>query len=348
MATILTIGDPHFKQRGSLRYAKMSEDIIVHANNIKPNAIVILGDTLHTHEIAHVTPFNMAYHMINQLRKIAFTIVIVGNHDYRNNNCYLSGDHFFNPLKEWDNVVVIDKVIELTIGKYKFGFCPYVYPGLFMKALSTKFTDKTLNECKAIFAHQEIQGVQMGAIKSEHGDVWGENLPLLISGHIHEFQLLQSNMIYAGTPIQHNFGDGTDKGIYVYTFTDDNYTMKKLQLKVPLKKIFRVTIEELRELSVPENIEAKIIVMATPEQYRAVEKEGIIQYFRDNGVTVIHEDTTIKQLVPEINSNKPFLEILYDKIKHDDCLIGAYKEIFGSKSIGSSTAPRRLVIIKKK
>lgn len=347
MARILTIGDPHFKKRGASRYDKMSDEIILQAKRENPDAIVILGDTLHTHENAHQLPYNMACKMIKELSKISPTILLIGNHDYSRNTEYLSENHFFNPLKEWDNVIVVDKPVDVKIGRYIFAFCPYVYPGLFMKALFTYFDNTTLTGCKAVFGHQEIRDVQMGPIKSKIGDIWEDTLPLLITGHIHEFNMLKNNVVYVGTPIQHNFGDGTDKGIYLFEFTDDNYSMKKLEINVPLKRIYRLSVDKLRELSIPENIEAKIIVTDTPERYHMAEKEGLISHFRNYGCVVIHEDTTLSQQMYSISISKPFLHILYDKIKHDDCLIDVYTDIFGSKK-SDTIKNKRIVILRKK
>ena len=351
MARVLTIGDPHFKQRGIYRYIKMSEEIVARAKELKPDAVVVLGDTLHTHESTHQTPYDMACKMIMKLSEICPTIVLIGNHDYQSNQEYLSDKHFFNPLKQWNNVTIVDTAVEIQIGKYIFGACPYVYPGLFKKALFTHFTTDSLLKCRAVFGHQEMKDVQLGPIKSEIGDVWEDEMPLLITGHIHEFCILKTNIIYTGTPIQHNFGDGTDKGIYLFEFEDNNYQMKKIKLDVPMKRIFRVTLSELRELEIPDNTEAKIIVTVTPEQYSMAEKEGLIQYFRDNGATVIHEDTTLKQFAPEMCGSKPFLDILYDKIKHDKCLTDVYTNIFSCSvkpDVKPDVKPARKIVIKRK
>lgn len=328
MATVLTIGDPHFKSRGISRYQSMSDEIIKHATYVRPDAIVILGDTLHTHESANQKPFNMACNMIRELSRISLTIVLIGNHDYKNNTAYLSDEHFFNPLKHWDNVIIVDKAMDIQIGKYTFAACPYVYPGRFMEALSTHFTEDTLRQCRAVFGHQEIRNVQMGSIKSEIGDIWEDDLPLLITGHIHEYCDLKHNVIYTGTPIQHCYGDGTDKGIYVFTFSDTNFEMQQIVLDVPMKRIYKVTIDEFEALELDANVEAKIIVQCTPEEYRSAEKSGLIQWFRDQGATVIHEDTTKRTSIPSVSPSKPFLEIVYDQIKQDKQLVDVYADIF--------------------
>src|SRR3990167_8585191 len=41
-----------------------------------------------------------------------------------------------------------------------------------------------------IFCHQEFNGCNMGMVVSTKGDVWSDKYPLIIAGHIHEYQTL--------------------------------------------------------------------------------------------------------------------------------------------------------------
>ena len=58
------------------------EKIINLATEKKPDLIVIAGDILHTHERLHTLPLNKAYEFIDNMRLIAKTYVLIGNHDY--------------------------------------------------------------------------------------------------------------------------------------------------------------------------------------------------------------------------------------------------------------------------
>lgn len=325
---ILLIGDPHFKEKGIKRYKQMSEDICKYAYEKKPHLIVILGDTLHKHESAHEAAFNMAYDMIIELSRAHEVVLLIGNHDYCNNQQFLTDKHFFNPLKKIANITVVDKPTHIEKLGFSFGFCPYVYPGRFHEALSTYFTAEKLREQDIIFAHQEILGVQMGSIKSEIGDPWPSDYPFLICGHIHEYNELQDNVIYVGTPIQHNFGDGSNKGIYLLHLDEESYEFERLQLNVPLKKVIRTTADKVKNLKVPENAEVKVVISCTISEYSKLERLGIIEDLENRNVVVVHEDSSIQTFSVEEDVSETFLESLKKKISHDEDLLSRYNTIF--------------------
>ena len=39
-------------------------------------------------------------------------LLLVGNHDYINNQQFLTNNHWMNAMKDWNNVTIIDKVIK--------------------------------------------------------------------------------------------------------------------------------------------------------------------------------------------------------------------------------------------
>ena len=77
---VLCIGDPHFQVDNIPEVDLFTEKILNLAKEKLPQLIVILGDTLHTHERLHTIPFNKANDLIYQLSTIALTYVLVGNH----------------------------------------------------------------------------------------------------------------------------------------------------------------------------------------------------------------------------------------------------------------------------
>ena len=151
--SILCIGDPHFKVSNIDEVNIFIERITKLTEDIKPDAIIMMGDLLDTHEKIHSIPLNKAYEFIDKLRKISITYCIVGNHDYYNNSQFLTENHWLNGMKEWKNVVIVDKVILQEINGYKYILCPYVYPGRFKEAMET--LDVDLNEVDCFnFPHQ--------------------------------------------------------------------------------------------------------------------------------------------------------------------------------------------------
>ena len=51
--------------------------------------------------------------------------------------CFLDSEsHWLNGMKKWENVVIVDKVIEYKQSEFKFIFLPYVQPQRFEEALT--------------------------------------------------------------------------------------------------------------------------------------------------------------------------------------------------------------------
>lgn len=211
MNKILVIGDPHFKVSNVHDTLLMSKNIILIAHDKKPDIIVVLGDLLDRHEAINMTPLVNAIDFLHQLQDIAPLYVLIGNHDRKNNQDFLSKEHPFTAVKYWNNTIVVDQCHTTVVKNIKLTFVPYVPPGQFQKALDTiDWQDSHL-----IFTHQEFKGCKMGAITSSHGDEWATTNPYIISGHIHDYQMLQNNILYVGTPIQHKFGENENKFIFL-------------------------------------------------------------------------------------------------------------------------------------
>lgn len=201
--TILFITDIHIK-------FKNLDDITVLENKIKSMDgllfIVIGGDVLDTHERLHTQLLNRAYKFIETCSDKALTFVLVGNHDYINNQQFLSDAHWMNALKKWDSVIVVDTLVSI-LNEFTGLRClcvPFVPPGRFLDALQLF---PGWEQSNIIFAHQEIKGCKMGVIKSTEGDEWKESYPFLISGHIHDRQFLGKNVFYPGSTINHACND---------------------------------------------------------------------------------------------------------------------------------------------
>jgi hypothetical protein len=92
----------------------------------------------------------------------------------------------------------------------------------------------------------------MGRLKSEAGDPWADTpafdrSPFVVSGHIHDYQRLGENILYVGTPVQVNYGEGVKKGICLINYDHEN-RIKELQwfpIRVPRKIVKTVPLESL-------------------------------------------------------------------------------------------------------
>lgn len=256
--TCLAIGDPHFQVTNVRECELLIQRVELLIRTMKPTFVVVLGDTLHTHEKIHVSPLNVVYKFFTMLSELVQTFVLIGNHDMINHSQFLTDQHCFNAFKRWPNLTIVDQVHVARIGGRKFVFCPYVPPGRFVEALDTVkqrsyrledpvmltsmpsfirsqlqlsssdpttstlpvYEQESWQDADCVFCHQEFYGCRFNPIQtSTEGDVWPETNPFVIAGHIHDEQKLQSNVYYTGSSMQHGFAETTNKVVVLATFT---------------------------------------------------------------------------------------------------------------------------------
>jgi hypothetical protein len=217
---ILCIGDPHFKADNQLETDLLESQLHARIVEIQPEIVVVLGDILHTNEKLNLHIQKRAINFLRMLKTVSpYLYILIGNHDRPNNNVFLTDDHPFTSLKEWgERVRVVDTPLVAEHYGATLAFVPYVPPGRFEEALKIGGLEPPYSNITCIFAHQEFKGCKMSAITSTEGDEYPLHYPMCISGHIHDFDQLQSNLIYTGTPIQHTCSDRGDKTVSLCTF----------------------------------------------------------------------------------------------------------------------------------
>lgn len=290
-ARIIAIGDPHFKVDNIKEVELFIDKIELLAKKEEPDAIICLGDLLHTHERVHTLAMNKAVEFIRRMSAIAPMFVLVGNHDYIQNQQFLTDNHWMNGLKEWDDVVIVDRVVHREINGHNFIFVPYVPPGRFVEALDTSRSEWKSN-IKCIFAHQEFYGCKMGALISEDGDKWCEEWPDVISGHVHERQTPQPNVYYTGSSLQHAFGESDTSTVAILTFDDEpGYELNEIDLGLPRKKIVHMDMDKLEssktcDLS-SEKDHIKITVEGDYNEFKAFKKTVKYRDLVKSGVKIV-------------------------------------------------------------
>jgi len=290
---VLTIGDPHFKVGNVPESDDMTNKLVTLAKERNPKFIVVLGDILHRHEKIHVSPLMRAEKLIRLLSEIAPTFVIVGNHDRPNNSTYMTDEHPFNAMKLWQNTYIVDeKVLDANIGGYRFLFVPYVFPGRFEETLNhqEKGAKEPYNKTIAIFCHQEFYGAKMGAIKSQAGDPWPLTNPLVVSGHVHDYDKLQPNLIYVGTPMQHAFGDKDNKAVSIYTFsTDKPWKEERVDLGLTKRVIVYLTPEKIHTYDPPIDKMVKIVIKGDEASLKSISKLEKIKEWKKLGIKISYK-----------------------------------------------------------
>lgn len=262
----LVIGDPHFRE-GCVRemeiFTEQCLDIVrEHLSEIE--FVVVLGDIMDRHGILHQKPFHQSCKFLLDLAALKKTYCLIGNHDFDIPSKYLPENHPYKVLV-WNkipNLVVVEKpMIEKNIL-----LCPYVPPGDFSRAVFEALGRQPCPETPAwealtergvgaVFAHQEFLGCQMGRLKSDTGDPWsmepfGKH-PFVVSGHIHDHQWVGENILYTGTPIQVNYGEGQKKGVCLLDiqFADSGLPISHsetwLEIRMPRKIVKSLALEDL-------------------------------------------------------------------------------------------------------
>ncbi|CAH6420361.1 DNA repair exonuclease [uncultured virus] len=334
----LVVGDPHFKVANVRETDAMVEAIIRVANQRRPDIIVVLGDILDRHETIHVSPLTRAVKFLGRLMEIAPTYVLIGNHDLKNNRQFLSDEHPFVALKYWnkDRMIIVDTTTTVTIKGQKLVFVPYVPPGRFVEALDY---NPGWQDAICIFGHQEFRGAQMGAIISTEGDEWPLTYPYVVTGHIHDYQELQVNILYTGTPIQHAFGDRHDKTISYFEFQSSTERLHdRIDLELPRKQIARITCAEVSTYVPQANCELKIIIRGTSGEIKAIMKHPNIDVWKRAGYKIVYKDLPAGEtLETNPDENRPiiskaplrFSTVLYNTIRTNPRLGTLYNRIFG-------------------
>lgn len=363
MPSALLIGDPHFRPGNVSIIEKFVDKAEMIASKLCPTFIVILGDILHTHEKVYTEAYNRACDFIERMSEIAPTFVLIGNHDYISNSQFLSDKHPFNPLKKWDNVTIVDHVVEAKINKRYFIFVPYVPPGRLVEALDEK-CEKDWHKATCIFAHQEFHGAKMGAFQSEIGDKWDGNWPLVFSGHIHETQKVGDNIFYTGSAIQHAFGDTPNKTLAHVYFTKNKGLIRtpdhfrgetiyqnkyvcfyeKVPLELPKKQTIHMPLSEVNDFNTDEKSEDKIrlVVTGDVEHFKAFKKSRKSLELQKKGVKVVfyHPKSSRKtnqEVAKLVGKNKQsyhqILKAIIDK-EHTG-VKDAYVELFGEMTLSA-------------
>lgn len=348
LVSILVIGDTHFKPKNYEEGEELIERCVEVAANLKPSKIVLLGDILDTHEIAKNGPWKQACRFIDELSQITEVYVIMGNHDLINQKQFLTDNHFFNPLKKWPNVFIVDTPISVDIGNQRsIVLCPYVFPGRFEEALDCMINLGGCDEdydwrtdAICVFCHQEIEGVEYGGKISTKGDRWSEEYPPLICGHIHTPYQIGENVFYPGSSRQVDSNENPDKKIWNITFDDENkIEIDKIDLGLKGIKEILLEYENLEDFDfgLAKKYHIKLKLRGLPEQFKIFRKSKIHAKMMLYGIKIsfdpIRDDNesygcqTAKE-VPVFSNI--FAEIVSQKSEN---VQDAYNELFGIETV---------------
>lgn len=333
---VLCIGDPHFKTNNIIDVECFHKEILKVTAQNSIDLIIILGDILHTHAKIHITPLNKAYEFIDDLRKICQVIILVGNHDMINHSQFLTTNHWMNSLKEWENIIIADKVIHYKPIKnnkeYHIVCVPYVQPGRFIEALNT---DKKNDWKKAdlVCAHQEFKGCSMNSIESSSGDDWKSDYPFIVSGHIHDYQWLhgkcfqKGTIFYPGSGFQHAFGESSQRCVPLIDMNTKIIT--EFILNMPKKHTITIELNQIPELTIDNKDNTKLVIRCSDTEFKVFKQSEQFNKLIKKGVKISHKTTSEIELTEQ--DKMSFEELLYQKCNQNIFTLSDFFHIFKEK-----------------
>ena len=306
---ILAIGDLHYKSTNTPIMPQVEQSLIDLAKEHSPDKIVLLGDILDRHETVHTDHLNAAMDFIIRLSAIAVTYVLIGNHDLSSNRVFLEDRHALNGLKGRANIKIIDSPLK----EDGCLFVPYVPNGRFLEAIGDLHSDVSV-----VFCHQEFKGAAFGNMRSESPDEWAFDAPLVISGHIHERQELQPNLVYAGTPFQQAFGESVDKTVCLLEVSKEGIELQHVRTNVPKRITLEITIDEVSGLEINPNdlyrIQVKCPTASSWQAFRKTKEYKKLLAMNIKVMPVTDKPAADKHT---LTSRKSYLQVLQELVNQE-------------------------------
>lgn len=370
--SILIIGDIHIKTNNERQTNILMLDIIeiIHNNNIA--FVVILGDTLDNHgkiDMECLCRAGDLFEMIISTGKHLF--VLIGNHDRKNNKDFMTNRHPFRGWSKHPGITIIERThvfdfpvenlfkdendissSNINAGNMKFCFVPYVPNDMYMDAL--KNANVTIEEITMFFSHQEFDGCKINKLSNAKCDVWNPEWPLNISGHIHDYEIVQGNLIYLGTPYQQTYADSPDKGVWLLdlksAFTkciDENgnsvisqtgeFKLSKKDLRIPQKVIWKVHYNDLQNIVLDEKLDIRLDIYGPTALVREIMNRPDMKAKFANIVKKYKEETKDDKkrsgVISRSKGDFHFLNAYLTKLTTDPRMLGVHMSLFPQSNI---------------
>lgn len=274
------------------------------------------GDTFHRRSILDVTTFNCVHKVLFSfyLHKIK-QIILSGNHDNASNSDNTQSS--IETFSSFAQVLVKPECIPITHGDEHIRLC--CLPWTKSKTSSIDFINTCLKSKDAtniLVAHLGISGASLGSgyIMSDDytlSELKADKWKYVLLGHYHHPQVLYENTIYAGSPLQNDFGDYGQHGFWIVD-TSRRWDLQLVPLNypqfltIPSDSLKNYTEEELefnyiRIQTTTKNIEeVQKKVEKIGDVRIEVEKEYVKNVRSDISVSMKQEDI-IKSYVKENN-----------------------------------------------
>lgn len=320
-------------KRDNIPEAEKMFEAILRTVTPELDLVVVMGDTLDRFGDIKTEPLRKAVGFLDALSRKVRTVLLIGNHDLPHKDCYPKDRHPFTALHHWgERMTVVDEAKLLEIEGYRLAFAPYVEPGKLLPMLDREIPNWKTST--AVFGHHELRGCSLGALKSHDGDIWEHDFPLAVMGHIHDYERLQENVIYVGTPMQHGYGDHPHKTVSTFTFREGHpWEEERIPLGLPRYEIVHIEASEVEYYQPPADCKLKICISGTPASNQATRKMSQIAAWRKRGIKVDFRDTRVETRVVPLSvarKQKCYGNLLGGAVREDLRLSRLYVELFSN------------------
>jgi len=319
---IALVADPHFgmKKNSPIFYQSnmdfFVEQLIPQLRSKRIKDVVILGDLFDVRESVNIKTLMGVYELLN-VHMIDFNIhILIGNHDIYHSN---SNDiNVVSVMKHIPNVTVYTERTEAIIGGKKVLIQPWLIDGKEFESFVEESHSAGIRY-DAVFGHFDIIGIRYnefgiissGAAKeSVDPKVFSKITEHVYSGHFHTrttevYKSLEGKceIMYCGSPAQHNFGDvGAERG---YTIIDENLKSTFIENTQSTKFIKLVYPEEFNQSDIENNMVQIKIEPGSDSDSKAYDKyiELIHKFKPADKIAFVYDKSEVIEVEVEVEGD---------------------------------------------
>lgn len=313
----------------------------------KNKNIFILGDIVDKKTINHSRYcIKFIKDILVKMSEICDVYILLGNHDYTNQEIEKNMINFIDFIKElvnMNNIYIVDNS-EYYIGKYCINSIEH-----YEKEIPKPFKVDELKEQFNIFLyHGDLDSKLYNKDKNIVKNLF-KDYDLVLLGHYHEYYKIADNIAYCGSLIQNNFGESNNHGFLVWDTNTKTHKFLKIDLafkyliindtneKINNNKCEIINYEDVKTYKTKKKLFIKVYSNKSKEEIN----NYLDKYLNKNNIKKIKYEKYNNKIVKEIKQN---LQQIYN-IDNNTSLINLYKDILFNKNENNDINNRRLNII---
>lgn len=236
----------------------------------KPKYVGILGDTLHTKNVVHLSCLNLFQQFIEEISRITNVILLIGNHDWG----VPYTDHPFKGFKYIQNVTVVEEYYVLNEKNVFISYCRE-------KERFLNFLEEAGTGIERIFAHMDVDGLTPGSGWEEVSPFLNpdqlSNYKQVFSGHLHLAQELKlksgTEIVMVGTGYTTDFGE-SDQHKRIIELDLDSGVWESIPTNMTMHKTLKINITDpfpkIPDEDISNGVEYRLVIKGSKEQIAAL------------------------------------------------------------------------------